>query len=120
MERPRFGERINGGQNSAKSTAGFPLLPKVAPRRITGDRNLWVLEANLDYGDVDPWQCAFVLEMRNGLIAKEVTDSTKPFPALLCAPHWSSVCRCHTYRLYCLYVRLKVLDVVKLPFVPGK
>lgn len=84
MEWPQSGERINGGQNRREIYSRFPSLPKVTPRRITGSGNLWVLEANLDYGDGDPYQCVFVFEMRGGLIAKEVAYWTKPFPA----PAW--------------------------------
>jgi len=84
MEWPQSGERINGGQNRRAIYSRFPSLPKVTPRRITGSGDLWVLEANLDYGDGEPYQCVFVLEMRGDLIAKEVAYWTKPFPA----PAW--------------------------------
>ena len=84
MEWPQSGERINGGQNRREIYSRFPSLPKVTPRRITGSGDLWVLEANLDYGDGEPYQCVFVFEMRGGLIAKEVAYWTKPFPA----PAW--------------------------------
>lgn len=84
MEWPQSGERIKGGQNRRAIYSRFPSLPKVTPRRITGSGNFWVLEANLDYGDGDPYQCVFVFEMRDGLIAKEVAYWTKPFPA----PSW--------------------------------
>jgi ketosteroid isomerase-like protein len=84
MEWPQSGERINGGQNRREIYSRFPSLPKVTPRRITGSGNVWVLEANLDYGEGDPYQCVFVFEMRGGLIAKEVAYWTKPFPA----PAW--------------------------------
>ena len=84
MEWPQSGERINGGQNRREIYSRFPSLPKVTPRRITGSGNVWVLEASLDYGDGDPYQCVFVFEMRDGFIAKEVAYWTKPFPA----PAW--------------------------------
>jgi ketosteroid isomerase-like protein len=84
MEWPQSGERINGGQNRREIYSRFPSLPKVTPRRITGSGDVWVLEANLDYGDGEPYQCVFVFEMRGGLIAKEVAYWTKPFPA----PAW--------------------------------
>ena len=84
MEWPQSGERINGGQNRREIYSRFPSLPKVTPRRITGSGDVWVLEANLDYGDGEPYPCVFVFEMRGGLIAKEVAYWTKPFPA----PAW--------------------------------
>ncbi len=88
MEWPQSGERINGGQNRREIYSRFPSLPKVTPRRINGSGNLWVLEANLDYGDGDPYQCVFVFEMRGGLIAKEVAYWTKPFPAPAWRAEW--------------------------------
>jgi ketosteroid isomerase-like protein len=84
MEWPQSGERINGGRNRREIYSRFPSLPKVTPRRINRSGNLWVLEAALDYGDGDPYQCVFVFEMRDGLISKEVAYWTKPFPA----PSW--------------------------------
>ncbi|MGH7538270.1 MAG: hypothetical protein ACREMF_06525, partial [Gemmatimonadales bacterium] len=42
------------------------------------------IEASLDYGDGEPYQCVFVFEMRDGLIAKETGYWSKPFPA----PEW--------------------------------
>jgi hypothetical protein len=51
---------------------------------MTGNDDLWVVEASLDYGDGDPFHCVFVFEMRDGLIAKETGYWSKPFPA----PDW--------------------------------
>lgn len=84
IEWPQSGERINGGQNRREIYSRFPSLPKVTPRRITGSGDLWVLEASLDYGDGEPFQCVFIFEMRDGKIAKEVGYWSKPFPA----PDW--------------------------------
>jgi ketosteroid isomerase-like protein len=88
MEWPQSGERINGGQNRREIYSRFPSLPKVTPRRITGSGDVWVLEANLDYGDGEPYQCVFVFEMRGGLIAREVAYWTKPFPAPVWRAPW--------------------------------
>ncbi|MGH7567880.1 MAG: nuclear transport factor 2 family protein [Gemmatimonadales bacterium] len=84
LERPQSGERIRGGNNRREIYSRFPSLPKVTPRRTTGSGDLWVLEASLDYGDGDPYQCVFVFEMRGGRIAKEIAYWSKPFPA----PEW--------------------------------
>ncbi|MBI2486235.1 MAG: nuclear transport factor 2 family protein [Deltaproteobacteria bacterium] len=84
MEWPQSGERIRGGQNRREIYSRFPALPKVTPRQITGSGDLWVLEASLDYGDGEPYQCVFVFEMRRGKIAKEVGYWSKPFEA----PAW--------------------------------
>lgn len=86
MEWPQSGERIRGGQNRREIYSRFPSLPKVTPRRITGSGDLWVLEANLDYGEGEPYQCVLIFEMRDGLIAKEIAYWSKPFPV----PAWRS------------------------------
>ncbi|MGH7430143.1 MAG: nuclear transport factor 2 family protein [Candidatus Methylomirabilaceae bacterium] len=84
MEWPQSGERIRGGQNRRAIYSRFPSLPHVTPRRMTGSDDVWVLEATLDYGDGEPYQCVFVFVMRDGLIAKEIAYWSKPFPA----PEW--------------------------------
>jgi ketosteroid isomerase-like protein len=84
MEWPQSGERIRGGQNRRETYNHFPLLPSIKSRQITGSGNIWVLEASLDYGDGDPYQCVFLFEMRDGRIAKETAYWSKPFPA----PEW--------------------------------
>jgi len=84
IEWPQSGERIRGEKNRREIYSRFPSLPKVTPRRITGSGEVWVLEASLDYGDGDPYQAVFILEMRDGRIARETGYWSKPFPA----PEW--------------------------------
>lgn len=84
IEWPQSGERIKGEKNRREIYGRFPSLPKVTPRRITGSGEIWVLEASLDYGDGDPYQAVFILEMRDGRIARETGYWSKPFPA----PEW--------------------------------
>ncbi len=84
LEWPQSGERIRGGRNRREIYSRFPALPRVTPRRVSGSGDAWVLEAMLDYGDGEPYQCVFVFEMRGGLIARETGYWSKPFPA----PEW--------------------------------
>ena len=84
MEWPQSGERIRGGQNRREIYSRFPSLPKVTPRRVTGSGDVWTLEASLDYGDGDPYQCVFIFQLRDGRIASEYAYWSKPFPA----PDW--------------------------------
>jgi ketosteroid isomerase-like protein len=84
MEWPQSGERIVGGANRRAIYSRFPSLPTVTPRRVSGEGDVWVLEASLDYGDGDPYLGVFVFQMRAGLIAKEIAYWAKPFPA----PDW--------------------------------
>ncbi len=84
MEWPQSGERIVGGDNRRAIYGSFPQLPQITPRRLTGEGDSWVLQADLDYGDGDPYQAVFIFELRDGKIAKETAYWTKPFPA----PDW--------------------------------
>lgn len=84
IEWPQSRERIVGARNRREVYSRFPALPHVTPRRILGNGDLWTIEASLDYGDGDPYQCVFIFEMRDGLIAKETGYWSKPFPA----PDW--------------------------------
>jgi ketosteroid isomerase-like protein len=84
FEWPQSGERIVGNKNRREIYKRFPSLPKVTPGKMRGRGDLWVLEASLDYGSNDVYQCIFVFEIKNGLIAKETAYWTKPFPA----PDW--------------------------------
>jgi hypothetical protein len=84
IEWPQSGERILGRANLHAIYSRAPGLPTVTPRALTGSGTVWVLEAALDYGDGDPYQCVFLFEMRDGLIAKETAYWSKPFPA----PEW--------------------------------
>jgi len=84
MEWPQSGERIVGGDNRRGIYRSFPQLPKISPRRIVGEGDIWVAEATLDYGDGAEYQTVFVFELRDGRIAKETAYWSQPFPA----PEW--------------------------------
>ena len=84
MEWPQSGERIVGGDNRRGVYRSFPQLPKITPRRIVGEGDIWVAEATLDYGDGAEYQTVFVFELRDGRIAKETAYWSQPFPA----PEW--------------------------------
>ena len=86
MEWPQSGERIVGGDNRRGVYRAFPRLPKITPRRLTGEGDLWVAEADLDYGDGAIYQTVFIFELRDGKIAKETAYWSQPFPA----PDWRS------------------------------
>ena len=84
MEWPQSGERVVGGDNRRGIYRSFPQLPKISPRRIVGEGDIWVAEATLDYGDGAEYQTVFVFELRDGRIAKETAYWSQPFPA----PEW--------------------------------
>ncbi|WP_448004894.1 nuclear transport factor 2 family protein [Agromyces bauzanensis] len=84
MEWPQSGERIVGGENRRGVYRAFPRLPKITPRRVVGEGDLWIAEADLDYGDGAVYQTVFIFELRDGKIAKETAYWSQPFPA----PDW--------------------------------
>jgi len=81
IEWPQSGERIRGGSNRREIYKRFPALPTVSPRRVSGAGQFWVLEADFDYGDGEPYQCVFLFDLQDGRIAHEVAYWAKPFPA---------------------------------------
>ena len=84
MEWPQSGERIVSAENRRGVYHAFPNLPTITPRRMTGDDDLVVAEATLDYGDGAEYQTVFIFELRDGKIAKETAYWSQPFPA----PEW--------------------------------
>ena len=84
MDWPQSGERIVGGDNRRGVYHAFPTLPTITPRRMTGEGDLWVAEASLDYGDGSEFLTVFIFELRDGKIAKETAYWSQSFPA----PEW--------------------------------
>jgi ketosteroid isomerase-like protein len=84
LEWPQSGERIRGEANRRAVYDRFPALPTITATRVSGSGGHWVLEAGLDYGDGKPYLGVFVLELRDGRIARSITYWSEPFPA----PPW--------------------------------
>jgi ketosteroid isomerase-like protein len=53
-------------------------LPTVTPRRMLAEGDLVIAEAHLDYGS-GAYDCVFIFEMRDGLIAKETAYWATPY-----------------------------------------
>jgi len=88
LEWPQSNERIVGNANRREIYNRFPALPTVTNPRVVGEGDLMVLEADLDYGDGNPYQTVFVFRMRDGLIAGETAYWTQPFPAAEWRAEW--------------------------------
>jgi hypothetical protein len=84
IEWPQSGERIVGNSNRREIYNRFPSLPSVKLSRINGIGNIYILEAELNYGNDDKYQSVFIFELENGFIKKEIAYWSKPFPA----PNW--------------------------------
>ena len=87
MEMPQSGERIRGRDAMRSMQEAFPAPPQsVKVRRVLGAGHVWVLEAELDYGE-GPWVTAVVVELNDdGLIVRE----TRYYAEKAEAPAWRS------------------------------
>jgi hypothetical protein len=70
-----------GNANRREIYARFPALPTITNVRIVENGDLLILEADLDYGDGNPYQSVFIFRMREGLIAWETAYWARSFPA---------------------------------------
>jgi ketosteroid isomerase-like protein len=86
MDWPQSGEQVIGGDARRAVYGAFPALPTVSPRRIHAAGDLVVLEARLEYGAEAIYHTVFVLEFRDGRIARETAYWAEPFEA----PAWRS------------------------------
>lgn len=87
MEMPQSGERIRGRDAMRSMQEAFPAPPQsVKVRRVVGAGRVWVLEAELDYGE-GPWVAAVVLELDDdGLIVRD----TRYYAEMSEPPAWRS------------------------------
>ena len=85
MEMPQSRERIRGRDALRTMQEAFPVpAPTVTLRKVTGGRQVWVAEADIDYGG-DRSQAVIILELDGqGLIARETRYYPQPFEA----PAW--------------------------------
>ena len=79
---PQSGERIRGASAWAAVVGGHPAYPRVSVRRIVGDGDVWVCQADFDYGgETGVWRICSVLELSGGRIARITQYFGAPFPA---------------------------------------
>lgn len=88
MDWPQSGEQVVGGDARRAVYGAFPSLPTVTPRRILAADDLVVLEASLDYGGGAVYHTVFVLEFRDGRIARETAYWAEPFEAPAWRAQW--------------------------------
>jgi len=86
VEWPQSGERFVGKESCINVFANYPGgSPKVLSiRRILGEGNLWITEAEMEYPDAKRYQTVGITEFRDGKIVHEVDYFAEPFPA----PEW--------------------------------
>jgi SnoaL-like domain len=99
QEWPQSGERIKGLKNFRAVLENYPELPSVAPGRVAGAEDKWVLtpswtplritgsgdvytvESRINYPNGEVWSGVTVMEFRNGKAAKLTEYFAAPFPA---------------------------------------
>jgi hypothetical protein len=81
---PQSGEVLRGKVAERAMHDAFPDPPTFAIRRILRDGDLAVVEVDEHYSDGSTWKTAFILELRDGLIAGLTGYFGEPFPT----PAW--------------------------------
>ena len=81
---PQSGERLEGRAAERAMHEAFSGSPTFTIRRILRDGDLAVVELDERYADGSVWKTAFILELRDGLIAGLTGYFGEPFAA----PAW--------------------------------
>jgi ketosteroid isomerase-like protein len=81
---PQSGERLEGRSQQRAMHEAFPEAPTFVVRDIHRDGNLAVVEVDEGYPNDSVWKTAFILELRDGLIASLTGYFGEPF----LAPEW--------------------------------
>ena len=81
---PQSGERLDGRDRQRAMHEAFPDPPTFTIRTIRRSGNLAVVDLDERYSDGGEWKTVFILELRDGLIARMTGYFGAPFPA----PDW--------------------------------
>jgi len=81
---PQSGERLVGRERQQAFHEAFPNPPTFTIRNVRRSGDLAVVEADERYDDGSVWKDAWILELRNGLVASMTGYFGEPFPA----PEW--------------------------------
>jgi hypothetical protein len=87
-EIPQSGERFDRDGLRAMQEA-YPNPPKIQVRRISGEGDLWTVEAVSDYGEGAIFHAVLLLEFRDGRILREVRYYAEPFEAPAGRAQWT-------------------------------
>lgn len=77
---PQSGERLPSREALRDMQRAFGAPPSITLRRLTGEGDTWVVEAQSDYGDA-VYQAVVIFEFRDGLIVRETRYYTQSFEA---------------------------------------
>ncbi len=81
---PQSGEVLRGRDVQKAFHEAFPNPPTFAIRNILRDGNLAVVETDENYPDGSTWKTVFILELRDGAVARMTMYFGEPFAA----PEW--------------------------------
>jgi len=81
---PQSGEMLRGRSAQKAFHEAFPIPPTFTIRNILRDGDLAVVETDEGYPDGSAWKTVFILELREGLIARMTMYFGEPFAA----PAW--------------------------------
>jgi hypothetical protein len=78
---PQSNERLPSREALLEMQRAFGPPPASEMRRLTGEGDTWVVEAQSDYGPGGVYQAVVIFEFRDGLIVRETRYYTQPFDA---------------------------------------
>ncbi|GAA4873425.1 nuclear transport factor 2 family protein [Actinomycetospora straminea] len=84
LEFPQSGERFRGRETFLAWRRRYPAEVTFRLRRIVGQGDLWVAEAEVRYDGADPHFGVSILEFRDGLVVRETIYGGPPWEA----PDW--------------------------------
>jgi hypothetical protein len=84
LEMPQSGERIRGRDNLRAYRDAYPNLPTIQLRRVIGAGDVWVVEAQNDYGGGQIYHVIDIVQYRDSKIWRETRYYAEPFQA----PQW--------------------------------
>jgi hypothetical protein len=79
IEWPQSGERIRGKPQIIALHEASPVKINISPRRTVGCGNVWVTEATIRYDGERPTKAVFIMEFRDGRVARETDYFGEPF-----------------------------------------
>lgn len=88
MDWPQFSERIRGAENRRQVYGNIPALPRITPRRIFGEEDLWIAEATLDYGEGAVFSTVLIFEFQGEKVARETAYWATPGPPAEWRSEW--------------------------------
>jgi len=87
LEMPQSGERIRGQDNLRAFREAYPNPPTIRPRRVIGAGDVWVVEAQSDYGG-QIYHVVAIVEIRDGKIWRDTRYFGSPFEAPAWRAQW--------------------------------